>query len=52
MARFVHPHFQRGANATRQTSYDIATTSHDTWGAASARAVQAEIEKYKAISER
>jgi limonene 1,2-monooxygenase len=49
MARFVHPHFQRGANAMRQTSYDIATASHDTWGAASARAVQAEIEKYKAI---
>ena len=52
MARYVHPHFQRNANALRHTSYDIATASHDTFGAASAVAVQTEIDKFKAARAR
>ena len=47
MARYVHPHFQRNANALRRASYDVATASHDTFGAASAKAVNLEIEKYQ-----
>lgn len=47
MARYVHPHFQRNANGLRRVSYDVATASHDTWGAASAQAVNAEITKYQ-----
>ncbi len=48
MARFVHPHFQRGAIAPRQTSYDIATANRGTYSAQSQAAVQGEIDKYTA----
>ena len=48
MARFVHPHFQRGANRLRQQSYDIATSNRDTYSVQSAAAVTGEIEKYAA----
>ena len=48
MARYVHPHFQRQSNALRVRSYDSATASHGTDGAASAQAVAAEIDRYKA----
>lgn len=48
MARFVHPHFQRGANALRQWSYDSATGNRGTYSAQSQAAVEREIEKYKA----
>ena len=48
MARFVHPHFQRGANALRQWSYDNATGNRGTYSAQSQAAVEKEIEKYKA----
>jgi limonene 1,2-monooxygenase len=46
MARYVHPHFQRGANTLRVASYDDARTKHATAGAESAQAVMSEIEKY------
>jgi limonene 1,2-monooxygenase len=48
MARFVHPHFQRGANALRQSSYDTATGNRGTYSAQSQAAVEGEIEKYAA----
>ena len=47
MARYVHPHFQRNSNGLRRVSYDVATASHDSWGAASAQAVNVEIERYQ-----
>jgi limonene 1,2-monooxygenase len=46
MARYVHPHFQRGSNSLRQWSYDDATAKHATAGAESAQAVMSEIDKY------
>jgi limonene 1,2-monooxygenase len=48
MARYVHPHFQRDANALRQWSYDDAKSKYKTAGAASQAAVHAAIEKYQA----
>ena len=47
MARYVHPHFQRGSNSLRQWSYDDATAKHETAGAESKAAVLGEIEKYE-----
>jgi limonene 1,2-monooxygenase len=47
MARYVHPHFQRGSNLGRQWSYDDASEKHDLAGAESRAAVAAEIEKYQ-----
>jgi hypothetical protein len=52
MARFVHPHFQRGANTLRQLSYDIATGNRGTYSVQSQAAVETEIEKYQAQSKR
>lgn len=46
MARYVHPHFQRGSNTLRVASYDSATAKHETAGAESAQAVQTEIDRY------
>jgi limonene 1,2-monooxygenase len=48
MARFVHPHFQRGANTPRQLSYDIAAGHRGDYSAQSQAAVQSEIDKYQA----
>lgn len=48
MARFVHPHFQRQANALRQRSYDIAAGHSTSYKAQSMNAVLSEIEKHKA----
>jgi len=48
MARFVHPHFQRNANAPRQLSYDTATSNRSTYSAQSQAAVEGEIAKYAA----
>jgi limonene 1,2-monooxygenase len=48
MARYVHPHFQRDANALRQWSYDDAKSKYETAGVASRTAVQAAIDKYQA----
>src|SRR6267154_1436199 len=48
MARFVHPHFQRGANMPRQQSYDIATSNRGIYSVQSQAAVETEIEKYQA----
>jgi limonene 1,2-monooxygenase len=47
MARYVHPHFQRDANALRQWSYDDAHAKYATAGAQSRAAVQAAIDKHK-----
>jgi limonene 1,2-monooxygenase len=47
MARYVHPHFQRNANALRVFSYDDATTKHATAGAQSKAAVLAAIERHQ-----
>jgi len=47
MARYVHPHFQRGSNLGRQWSYDDANAKHDVAGGESRAAVAAEIEKYQ-----
>ncbi len=47
MARYVHPHFQRASNSLRQRSYDTATASHETYGIAAAKAVDAEITRYQ-----
>jgi limonene 1,2-monooxygenase len=46
MARFVHPHFQRGANTLRQLSYDIAAGNRGTYSVQSQAAVETEIKKY------
>jgi limonene 1,2-monooxygenase len=48
MARYVHPKFQRDANALRQWSYDDAKSKYETAGVASRAAVQAAIDKYQA----
>jgi limonene 1,2-monooxygenase len=48
MGRFVHPHFQRRSNAQRVWSYDDAAAKHATAGGESKRAVEVEIERYKA----
>jgi len=48
MARYVHPQFQRDANALRQWSYDDAKSKYETAGVASRAAVQAAIDKYQA----
>jgi limonene 1,2-monooxygenase len=48
MARYVHPQFQRDANALRQWSYDDAKSKYETAGVASRDAVQAAIDKYQA----
>ena len=48
MARYVHPHFQRGAIAPRQLSYDIAVANRGTYSVDSQAAVQGEIDKYAA----
>ena len=47
MARYVHPHFQRDANALRQWSYDDAKAKYQTAGAQSRAAVQAAIDKHQ-----
>ena len=47
MARYVHPHFQRDANALRAWSYDDAKSKYETAGAQSRAAVQAAIDKYQ-----
>jgi limonene 1,2-monooxygenase len=48
MARYVHPHFQRNANALRTWSYDDARAKFETAGAQSRAAVQAAIDKHQA----
>ena len=48
MARYVHPHFQRNANALRDFSYDDATGKYATAGAQMKSAVQAAIDKHAA----
>ncbi|HEY2532427.1 MAG TPA: LLM class flavin-dependent oxidoreductase [Xanthobacteraceae bacterium] len=48
MARYVHPHFQRDANALRQWSYDDAKSKYEISGVASRAAVQAAIDKHQA----
>src|SRR5499433_2055241 len=48
MARYVHPHFQRDANALRQWSYNDAKSKYETAGVASRAAVQSAIDKYQA----
>jgi limonene 1,2-monooxygenase len=47
MARYVHPHFQRNANALRQWSYDDAKGKYATAGAQSRGAVQAAIDRHQ-----
>src|SRR5947209_2989963 len=48
MARYVHPHFQRNANALREWSYSDAASKYATAGAQMKAAVQAATEKYQA----
>jgi len=48
MARYVHPHFQRNANALREASYNDAASKYATAGAQMKAAVQAATEKYQA----
>jgi limonene 1,2-monooxygenase len=48
MARYVHPHFQRGSNRMRVQSYDDAKGKHETAGKESQAAVQAAIDQYAA----
>jgi limonene 1,2-monooxygenase len=48
MARYVHPHFQRNANALRTWSYDDAKGKHATAGVEMQKAVQAAIDKHQA----
>ena len=48
MARYVHPHFQRNANALRVWSYDDAASKYASAGAQMKSAVQAAIDKYQA----
>jgi limonene 1,2-monooxygenase len=48
MARYVHPHFQRNANALREWSYNDAAAKYATAGAQMKAAVQAATEKYQA----
>src|SRR5262249_30644680 len=47
MARHVHPHFQRNANALRDWSYADAKSKYETAGAQSQAAVQAAIDKHQ-----
>jgi len=47
MARYVHPHFQRNANALRVVSYDDAAAKYATAGQQMKSAVQAAIDKYQ-----
>ncbi|MGB8631491.1 MAG: LLM class flavin-dependent oxidoreductase [Xanthobacteraceae bacterium] len=47
MARYVHPHFQRNANALRDCSYADAKSKYETAGAQSQAAVQAAIDKHQ-----
>jgi len=47
MARYVHPHFQRNANALRQWSYDDAKAKYSSAGDQSRAAVQAAIDKHQ-----
>jgi len=46
MARYVHPHFQRQSNGLRVASYEDARAKHETAGAESRQAVNAEIDKF------
>jgi limonene 1,2-monooxygenase len=48
MARYVHPHFQRNANALRVWSFDDAASKYASAGAQMKSAVQAAIDKYQA----
>jgi limonene 1,2-monooxygenase len=48
MARYVHPHFQRNANALRAASYDDAKGKHATAGVEMQKAVQAAIDRHQA----
>jgi limonene 1,2-monooxygenase len=48
LARYVHPHFQRNANALRDFSYNDAKGKHATAGMEMQNAVQAAIDKYQA----
>lgn len=48
MARYVHPHFQRGMISWRQRAYDDAAEKYATAGAASKAAVEAAIAKHGA----
>jgi limonene 1,2-monooxygenase len=48
MARYVHPHFQRGSLTWRKRAYDDAAEKYATAGAASKAAVEAAIEKHGA----
>ena len=48
MARYVHPHFQRNANALRAWSYDDAAAKYASAGQQMKNAVQAAIDKYQA----
>ena len=48
MARYVHPHFQRNANALRVWSYDDAASKYVTAGAQMKSAVQAAIDRHQA----
>jgi limonene 1,2-monooxygenase len=48
MGRYVHPQFQRDANAPRRWSYDDAKSKYETAGVASRAAVQAAIDKHQA----
>jgi limonene 1,2-monooxygenase len=48
MARCVHPHFQRNANALREASYDDAAAKFATAGQQSRAAVQSAIDRYQA----
>jgi limonene 1,2-monooxygenase len=47
MARHVHPHFQRNANALRDWSYADAKSKYETAGTQSQAAVQAAIDKHQ-----
>jgi limonene 1,2-monooxygenase len=47
MARYVHPHFQRQANAMRRASYDRAASTEGSWRPVSAQAVMSEIDRYR-----
>jgi hypothetical protein len=51
MARFVHPHFQAGANALRDWSYQDAKSKFATAGMQSKAAVQAAIDAYQRTRE-
>jgi limonene 1,2-monooxygenase len=48
MARYVHPHFQRNANALREWSYNDAAAKYATAGQQMKAAVQAATDKYQA----